>query len=93
MNLLADSSVLDQTQTVASEALRMAAQALFAEVQPYLNLAQGEVTMFVMDMPDVPPQYAPVVIAQGVQIQPQASVGSAKIDRTIGVCQLIDGFH
>lgn len=42
--------------------------------------------MFVMDMPDVPPQYAPVVIAQA---PPQPQQGSAKVDRTIGVCHLI----
>jgi hypothetical protein len=43
--------------------------------------------MFVMDMPpDVPPQYAPVVIAQVVQSQKD----TANADRTIGVCQLID---
>ena len=41
--------------------------------------------MFVMDMPpDVPPQYAPVVIAQASQAK-----DPAKIDRTIGVCHLI----
>ena len=45
--------------------------------------------MFVMDMPDVPPQYAPVVIAQAPQAQPPALQGSAKVDRTIGVCHLI----
>src|SRR2546422_4473385 len=42
--------------------------------------------MFVMDMPpDMPPQYAPVVIAQASQAQ-----DPAKTDRTIGVCHLID---
>lgn len=42
--------------------------------------------MFVMDVPpDVPPQYAPVVIAQASQGQSTAS-----INRTIGVCHLID---
>lgn len=42
--------------------------------------------MFVMDMPDVPPQYAPVLIAQASQ--PQR--GSAVFDRTISVCHLIE---
>ena len=45
--------------------------------------------MFAMDMPDVPPQYAPVVIAQAPQVPPPAQQVSAKIDRTIGVCHLI----
>ena len=42
--------------------------------------------MFVMDMPDVPPQFAPVVIAQASQAQK----GDATADRTIGVCQLLE---
>ena len=45
--------------------------------------------MFVMDMPDVPPQYAPVMIAQAPLAQPQTQTGSAKVDRAIGVCHLI----
>jgi len=84
-NLLADDAALDQTQTDASEDLRAAAQALLDQVQPHLSFEQGDVTMFVMDMPDVPPQYAPVVIAQASQAQK----GDAKTDRTIGVCHLI----
>ncbi len=39
-----------------------------------------------IDMPDVPPQYAAVVIAQASQAQK----GDAKTDRTIGVCHLIE---
>jgi hypothetical protein len=42
-----------------------------------------------MDMPDVPPQYAPVVIAQAPQAQPPTQQDGVKIDRTIGVCHLI----
>ena len=41
--------------------------------------------MIVMDMPDMPPQYAPVVIAQASQ----AKQAGATTDRTIGVCHLI----
>lgn len=41
--------------------------------------------MFVMDMPHVPQQYTPVVVAQATQRQT-----SDKSDRTIGVCQLIE---
>jgi hypothetical protein len=87
--LLADNTALDQTQGSVSEQLRASAQALFADVQPYLNLEAGDVAMFVMDMPDVPPQYAPVVIAQAPQAHPQAQPGSVKFNRTIGVCQLV----
>src|SRR6266566_850669 len=36
--------------------------------------------------PDVPPQYAPIVITQASQAQK----GAANTDRTIGVCQLIE---
>jgi hypothetical protein len=78
---------LDQTPTLASEDLRAAAQALLAEVQPDAVSEEGEFVMFVMDMPpDVPPQYAPVVIAQASQ------TGSTKVngERTIGVCHLIE---
>ncbi len=40
-----------------------------------------------IDMPDAPPQYAPIVlIAQASQAQN----GDAKTDRTIGVCHLIE---
>ncbi len=43
--------------------------------------------MFAMDLPpDMPAQYAPIVIAQASQAQK----GDAKVDRTIGVCHLID---
>ncbi len=43
--------------------------------------------MFVMDLPpDVPPQYAPVVIAKASL--PQKA--DKQVDRTIGVCQLIE---
>ncbi len=88
--LLADNPALEQIQTGVSEELYAAAQALVAEMQPYFNLQQGEINMFVMDMPDVPPQYAPVIIAQAVQTQQQAPEGSKKVDRTIGVCHLIE---
>jgi hypothetical protein len=43
-------------------------------------------TMFVMDVPDMPPQYTPVVIAQASQ----ATEANATTGRTIGVCHLIE---
>jgi hypothetical protein len=85
-NLLADEAVLSQTQTAADADLLAAAQALLEQMQPTLNFEQGDVTMFVMDMPpDVPPQYAPVVIAQASQAK-----DPAKTERTIGVCALVE---
>jgi hypothetical protein len=42
--------------------------------------------MFVMDLPNLPPQYTPVVLAQS----PQAKQTNATTDRTIGVCHLIE---
>src|SRR2546422_8096269 len=39
-----------------------------------------------IDMPDVPPQYAPVMFAQASQ----ARSGDAKTDRTSGICHLIE---
>ncbi|MFA6445496.1 MAG: matrixin family metalloprotease [Sterolibacterium sp.] len=41
--------------------------------------------MFILDMPDVPSQYAPVMIAQASQEQQ----GAAKSERTVGVCQAL----
>jgi len=43
-------------------------------------------TMFAVDIPDVPPQYAPVVIAQAGG----AKQSAAKTDRILSVCQLIE---
>lgn len=42
--------------------------------------------MFVMDMPDVAPQYAPVMVVRASQAQR----GPATTDRTIGVCHLVE---
>ena len=42
--------------------------------------------MFVMDMPDVAPQYAPVMVVQASQAQRGSTT---RIDHTIGVCHLI----
>ena len=40
--------------------------------------------MFAFDLPtDVPPAYAPIVIAQGSQVKG----GKIKLERTLGVCQ------
>ncbi len=39
-----------------------------------------------VDMPDVPPQYAQVMIVQASQAQPRADT----TDRTIGVCSLVE---
>src|SRR5712691_3535182 len=42
--------------------------------------------MLVMDMPDLPPQYAQEVVAQASQTKKSDS----KTDRTIGICHLIE---
>jgi VCBS repeat-containing protein len=94
-NLLAD-GVAEDIQATTSEELLSAAQGLLGAMQAQLALApdQGEVTMFVMDVPpDVPAMYAPVVIAQASATQldtSPAAAGSATAERTIGVCQLIE---
>lgn len=67
-----------------NEELRVAAQALIAGVQPRLSFEQGDLTMLIMDMPGVPPQYAPMVVAQKAQAKQQNT------DRTIGVCKPIE---
>jgi hypothetical protein len=50
------------------------------------DFEEGEVTMFMMDMPDVPPQYTQVMLVQASQSQQT----KAQYERTIGVCQLIN---
>ncbi|MEQ1525190.1 MAG: hypothetical protein ABL911_00380 [Gallionella sp.] len=67
---------------VASNALIAHAQTLFDQVKTDLNLTQGEMTMFISDMPNVPPQNLPVMIAQANQAQ----LGDMKTTRAIGVC-------
>jgi hypothetical protein len=76
-NLLTKNEIVGQTQTMASDDVPVAMQALLNEVQPQLAFDQGDLTMFVMDMPDVPPQYAPIVVAQASQ-----SADPTKTDRT-----------
>lgn len=83
-NLLADHKVLDQTDSVVNETLRTAAQGLLREMAAPLTVDQGDLVMFVMDVPpDVPPQYAPIVVAEAAQAKNQT------MERTIGVCQLV----
>ena len=79
--LLASSTVSKQTMPVASDVLMANAQSLLDQVKTDLNLTQGEVTMITMNTPNVPPQNAPVMIAQANQ-----AYNVAKI-RTFGVCQ------
>ncbi|MBU0620944.1 MAG: hypothetical protein KJ795_03760 [Gammaproteobacteria bacterium] len=61
------------------------AQSIAAEVQSSFGFEQGELTMLFMDMPDVPPQYTPIIIAQAAA-QP---VGQDTV-RAIGVCHPIE---
>ncbi|MFA6445416.1 MAG: hypothetical protein WCV99_24015, partial [Sterolibacterium sp.] len=82
-NLMTDNANWRQTEAPENDVMRVAAQEMLDQAQPYFNFSQGDLIMFVPDMPDVPPQFAPVMIAQASQ----AKQGSAKIDRTVGVCQ------
>jgi len=85
-NLLAESVTEGQTQTEADTVLRDAAEALLAELQPRFNFIQGDVAMLVMDVPpEIPPQYAPVLVAEAPKTPAPVS-----LERTIGVCHLID---
>jgi hypothetical protein len=81
-NLLAGSAVSNQSALVANDALIANTQTLFDQVKADLNLTQGEVTMFIPDMPNVPPQNVPVMIAQANQAQ----AGDVNTVRTLGVC-------
>ncbi|MHB8167308.1 MAG: matrixin family metalloprotease, partial [Sulfuricella sp.] len=84
-NLLADSAVSNQDAPAASDALIANAQSLLDQVKSDMNLTQGEVTMLIPDMPNVPPQDVPVMIAQANQAQSSA----ARAERTVGICQII----
>ena len=67
---------------VADDALIAHAQSLLDQFKADLNLTQGEVTMFIPDMPNVPPQNVPLMIAQANQAQ----AGDSTKIRAIGVC-------
>src|SRR6266705_371723 len=82
-DLLADNATSDQALPVVNEALIAYAQGLLDQVKMDMNLSQGEVLMFVADVPNVPPQDLPVMIAQASQAQ----AGDVQTMRTIGVCE------
>jgi hypothetical protein len=81
-NLLADNVTSEQATAVADESPITRAQVLLDQVKTDLNLTQGDVLMFVADMPNVPPQELPVMIAQASQAQTE----DANTVRTLGVC-------
>jgi hypothetical protein len=81
-NLLAGDTASNDAAPVASDALIAQEQTLLDQARMDLNLTQGEVTMFIPDMPNVPPQNVPVLIAQANQAQ----AGDVTTIRTIGVC-------
>jgi hypothetical protein len=66
------------------EAMRAIAQTIAGEVQSNFGFEQGDLTMLFMDMPDVPPQYTPIIVAQASQAQQQG------VERTIGICHPIE---
>ena len=66
------------------EAMRAIAQTIAGEVQSNFGFEQGDLTMLFMDMPDVPPQYTPIIVAQATQVQQQG------VERTIGICHPIE---
>jgi hypothetical protein len=80
--LQADSTASNPAAPLADDALIASTQSLLDQVKTDLELTQGEVTMFIPDMPNVPPQNVPVLIAQANQAQ----AGDATAIRTLGVC-------
>jgi len=85
-NLLADNAALSSATVVSDDTLQAAAQALLDDIQPGFDFEEGEVSMFVMDMPDLPPQYEQVMLVQASQSQQT----KAQYERTIGLCALIN---
>ena len=51
-----------------------------------LNLQTGDVTMFSVDIPDLPPPYASVLVAQSNQ----GMIAAARKDRAAGICFPVD---
>jgi hypothetical protein len=81
-NLLADGVTSNQNASSPSYTIIASAQSWLNQVKADMGLAQGEVNMFIPDMPNVPPQNVPVMIAQVNQTQP----GDTVAIRTLGVC-------
>jgi VCBS repeat-containing protein len=82
-NLLAEAvGVADTANRI--QAMTAAAQTIAAEAQTSFGFEQGDLTMLFMDMPDVPPQYTPVIVAQATQTKQQGT------GRTLGICQPIE---
>jgi Matrixin len=85
-NLAANDVATATSQAMEQASLRAATLRLFNDVQPDFEFEEGEVTMFVMDMPDAPPQQAQVMFVQLAQSQQTKT----KYDRTIGVCRAVE---
>jgi hypothetical protein len=62
-----------------------ALQALMTQAKIEMNLNEGDISMAVLDAPNLPPQYTPVMIAQATQAQQ----GTASVNRIVGICQMI----
>ena len=84
-NLLTEKALSEQSVSVVNEQILAHAQSLIDQVKMELNLTQGEVVMLISDMPNVPPQEVPVMIAQANQAQQDDMMTT----RTMGVCQII----
>lgn len=84
-NLLTDCAATDQANIVANERLIAYAQTLVDKVKMDMSFTEGEVVMLIPDMPNVPPQHVPVMIAQANQDQMRDSTTT----RTMGTCQII----
>lgn len=69
------------------EVFQTALRVLLDQAKKELNPNEGDITMFfVLDVPNLPPQSVPVIVAKSSQAQQ----GAANKNRTIGVCQLIE---
>lgn len=79
-SLLAE-SVADTPQTMGAVDILTAAQTLLSQIQPD---TQEESLMFIMDVPNIPAQEPPLMVADASAAQNTAQ----KYDRVIGVCHL-----
>jgi hypothetical protein len=59
---------------------------MFCSIQRDVQIEEGELTMFVMEMPDIPSKYAKVIPVQASH-SPETK---ATYERTIGICAPID---
>ncbi len=84
-NLMVDAVGAVANQADERNDLYNVAQEMLIQVAAEMNTNEGDIDMFVLDMANIPPQGAPVMMVQASQ----AKHAATQKERTLGVCQLI----